>query len=93
MISQNSQAIKQNIQPSKVEVTSDDELPFEEEPSVEKETNFAKVKELDDNKAFGFTEADIEKYKAPIDDEDISEDSDAMDNKSDDENYEDENFD
>ena len=49
--------------------------------------------QLDDNKAFGFTEADIEKYKAPIDDEDISEDSDAMDNKSDDENYEDENFD
>ena len=88
MISQNSQGIKQIQKPQKVEVDSDDELPFQDESSVEQNTDFSKVKVLDDNRAFGFTKEALEKFKAPIDDEEISEDSDA---KSE-EDYEDENF-
>ena len=89
IISQNSQAIKQIQKAEKVEVDSDDELPFQNESSEKQNTDFAKVKKLDDNRAFGFTKEALEKFKAPIDDEEISEDSDAA--KSD-EDYEDENF-
>ena len=44
---------------------------------------------LDDNRAFGFTKEALDKFKAPIDDEEISEDSDAIKSEED---YEDENF-
>jgi hypothetical protein len=53
------------------------------------ETNYEKVKELDDNKAFRFTKEALEKFKAPIDDEEIS---DSEDKDKSEENYEDENF-
>jgi hypothetical protein len=47
-------------------------------------------KVLNDTHAFGFTKEALEMFKAPLDDEDLSEDSDLKDRSED---YEDEHFD
>jgi hypothetical protein len=49
------------------------------------------VKQLDDNRAFALTKEAIDKFNEPIDDEDISEDSDPKDKSE--EDYADDNFD
>lgn len=64
------------MKPQKVEVDSSQDIPFVGESSVEENPDFSKVKEFDDNRAFGFTKEALEKFKAPIED-DISKDSDA----------------
>jgi hypothetical protein len=72
-------------------VDSEDEHPFEESSDDKSETKFDKVKELDNNRAFGFTKEALDKFKAPIDDEEISESEDK--DKSEEDDYENENFD
>lgn len=69
-------------------VDSEDEHPFEESESEKSVTKFDKVKALDNNRAFGFTKDALEKFKAPIDEEEISESVE----KDQTEDYEDEKF-
>ena len=72
-----------------MELNSSDEHPLKSDGAPDT-LESAKNKELGDNRTFGITKEVMEKFNEPIDDEDISEDSDEKDKS--DEDYEDEAF-
>ena len=90
IISKNSLGIKKQEHQNIEVFDSEDEHPLEESSEEKSETKFDKVKELDDNRAFGFTKEALEHFKAPVDDEVISE---SEDKDKSEEDYEDDEFD